>query len=113
MPTSRFVVVSAPLEDRVTASIASRAQQALLIALRIKREVNDSLHREDVGERAGEALEAVVEPGGLPFIVFMLLVAVLAIRELLLRIETQRILQRHKVYLSAPVLAPTERQHED
>jgi hypothetical protein len=113
MPTSRFVVVSAPLEERVTASIASRAQQALLIALRIKGEVNDSLHREDVGERASEALEAVVKPGGVPFVVFMLLVAVLATRELLLRIETRRILQRHKVYSSVPVLAPTERQHED
>ena len=97
----------------MTASIASRAQQAFLIALRIKSEVNDSLHREDVGERAGEAFEAVVEPGGLPFIVFMLLVAVLACRELLLRIETRRILQRHKVYLSVPVLAPSDRQHED
>ena len=113
MPTSRFVIVSAPLEERVTASIASRAQQALLIALRIKSEVNDSLHREDVGERAGEALEAVVKPGGVPFVVFMLLVAVLATRELLLRIETRRILQRHKVYSSVPVLEPTERQHED
>tara|TARA_B110000211_G_scaffold60766_1_gene68573 strand:+ start:630 stop:971 length:342 start_codon:yes stop_codon:yes gene_type:complete len=113
MPTSRFVVVSAPLEERVTASIASRAQQALLIALRIKSEVNDSLHREDVGERAGEALEAVVKPGGVPFVVFMLLVAVLATRELLLRIETRRILQRHNVYSSVPVLAPTDRQHED
>ena len=49
MPTTRFVVVSAPLEERVTASLVSRVQQAVLVALRIKREVNDTLHREDVG----------------------------------------------------------------
>lgn len=113
MPTSRFVVVSAPLEERVTASIASRAKQAALVALQIKREVNDTLHREDVSERAAEALEAVAEPGGLPFALFVLLVAVLAARELLLRMETRRILQRHQVYSNVPVLAPTDHQHED
>ena len=113
MPTTRFVVVSAPLEERVTASLVSRMQQAVLVALRIKREVNDTLHREDVGERAAEALEAVAEPGGLPYILFLLLVSVLALRALLLRMETRRILRRHKVHANAPVLAPIEHQHED
>ena len=113
MPTARFVVVPAPLEDRVAASLASRVQQAVLVALRIKREVNETLQRENVGERAAEALEAVAEPGGLPYITFLLLVAVLAVRALLLRMETRRILRRHKVHSHAPVLAPTEHQHED
>lgn len=113
MPTSRFVVVSAPLEERVTASLAARAQHAVLLALRLKREVNDTLHREDVGDRAGEALGVVLGPGGLPFTVLVLLVAVLVVRELLLRIETRRLLRRHRVHSSAPVLAPTERQHAD
>ena len=76
MPTSRFVVVSAPLEERVKASLVSRAQQAVLVALRLRSEVNETLHREDVGERASEALGVVLRPGGLPFIVLMLLVAV-------------------------------------
>ena len=113
MPTARFVVVSAPLETRVKASLVSRAQQALLVALRIRDEVDETLLREDAGERAAEALSAVAEPGGLPFIVFVLLVTVLVARELLLRMETRRILRRHKVYANAPVLAPTEHQHED
>ena len=113
MPTARFVVVSAPLEERVKASLVSRAQQALLVALRLRSEVNETLHREDVGERAAEALGAVAEPGGLPYILFLLLVAVLAARELLLRIETQRILRRHTVCANAPVLAPTEHPHTD
>ena len=113
MPTARFVVVSAPLEERVKASLVSRAQQAVLVALRIRDEVNETLGREDAGERAAECLGAVAEPGGLPFILFVLLVAVLVARELLLRMETRRILQRHKVYSNAPVLAPTEHQHED
>ena len=55
MPTSRFVVVSAPLEARVSASIASRAQDALLLALRIRREVDDTLAREDAGEASQQS----------------------------------------------------------
>ena len=113
MPTARFVVVSAPFEERVKASLASRAQQAVLVALRLRSEVNETLHREDVGERAAEALEAVAEPGGLPYILFLLLVAVLAARELLLRMETRRILRQHKVQSNTPVMAPTEHQHEE
>ena len=113
MPTARFVVVSAPLEERVSASLASRAQDALLLALRIGREVDDTLQRERASERAAEALGAVVEPGGAPFVVFALLVAVLAARELLLRVETRRILRRHNVHARAPVLAPAGHQHED
>ena len=112
MPTSRFVVVSAPLEERVTASLAARAQHAVLLALRLKREVNETLHREDLNEKASEALGVVLRPGGLPFIVFMLLVAVLALRELLLRIETRRILKAHAV-ANTPALAPNGHQHED
>ena len=112
MPTSRFVVVSAPLEERVKASLVSRAQQAVLVALRLRSEVNETLHREDVGERAADVVSAVTRPGGLPFIVFMLLVAVLAARELLLRIETRRILRAHAV-ANVPALAPSGHQHED
>ena len=111
--TPLLLVVSAPLEERVKASLVSRAQQALLVALRLRSEVNETLHREDVGERAAEALEAVAKPGGLPYILFLLLVAVLAARELLLRMETRRILRQHKVHSNAPVMAPTEHQHAD
>ena len=113
MPAARFVVVSAPFEERMKASLVSRAQQALLVALRLRSEVNETLHREDVGERAAEALGAVAEPGGLPYILFLLLVAVLSARALLLRIETRRILRQHAVCANAPVLAPTEHQHDD
>ena len=48
MPTARFVVVSAPLEERVAASLASRVQGAVAEALRLKREVNATLQREDL-----------------------------------------------------------------
>jgi hypothetical protein len=112
MPTARFVVVSAPLEERVAASLASRAQEALLAALRIRTQVDDTLHREDLGDRTKEAIQHVSRPGGLPFILFMLLVAVLATRELLLRMETKRILKAHKlnVNVRAP---PVPHQHEE
>tara|TARA_B100000902_G_scaffold389097_1_gene435706 strand:+ start:346 stop:684 length:339 start_codon:yes stop_codon:yes gene_type:complete len=112
MPTSRFVIVSAPLEERVAASLAARAQEALLVALRLRTRVDETLHREDLGDRTKEAIEHVSRPGGLPFILFMLLVAVLATRELLLRMETKRILRVHKLNVNVqPPSAP--HQHED
>jgi len=112
MPTSRFVVVSAPLEERVAASLAARAQEALLVALRLRTRVDETLHREDLGDRTKEAIEHVSRPGGLPFILFMLLVAVLATRELLLRMETKRILRDHKLNVNVRP-PPAPRQHED
>lgn len=114
MPTSRFVVVSAPLEERVTASLAARAQHAVLLALRLKREVNATLCREDASERASEALRGVFEPSGYPFALLVLLVAVLAVRGLLLRMETRRILRLHSVYSKTVALAPIgEHQHAE
>ena len=113
MPTARFVVVSAPLEERVAASLATRVQSAVAGALRLRNEVNATLQREDLNDRASEAFGQVARPGGLPFILFMLLVAVLAMRALLLRIETKRILKVHKLHTDVVVQPPKEHQHED
>ena len=115
MPTSRFVVVSAPLEERVAASVAMRVQGAVAGALRLKREVNATLQRDDLNEKANEALNHVLRPGGLPFVILMLLIAVIALRVLLFRIETKRILRAHLMQdeVSASAQAPTEHQHED
>ena len=113
MPAARFVVVSAPLEERVAASVAVRVQGAVAGALRLRREVNATLQREDLNDKASEALSHVTRPGGLPFVLFMLLVAVVALRTLLFRIETKRILKAHRVHADAGAQAPTEHQHED
>lgn len=113
MPTSRFVVVSAPLEERVAASVATRVQGAVAGALRLKREVNATLQREDLNDKATEAFSHVMRPGGLPFVLFLLLVAVLALRALLFRIETKRILKAHRTHPVASAQASTEHQHED
>jgi hypothetical protein len=113
MPTSRFVVVSAPLEERVAASVATRVQGAVAGALRLKREVNATLQREDLNDKATEAFSHVMRPGGLPFVLFLLLVAVLALRALLFRIETKRILKAHRTHAVERAQASTEHQHED
>ena len=113
MPTQRFVVVPAPLEERVAASVATRMQGAVTEALRIKKEVNATIHRDDFGNRTVDALQHVIRPGGLPFVLFMLLIAVLAMRELLLRIETKRILREHNGGAEAGARAPNDREHAD
>lgn len=113
MPTQRFVVVPAPLEERVAASVATRVQGAVAEALRIKKEVNATIHRDDFGNRTADALQHVTRPGGLPFVLFMLLIAVLAVRELLMRIETKRILREHNCGAEAGAHAPNDREHAD
>lgn len=113
MPTSRFVIVSAPLEERVVASFASRVQGAVAEALRLRSEVNSTLQREDFNDKAAEALTSVARPGGLPFVLFLLLIAVLALQRLLLRIEAGRILKAHRTHASECAQAPTEHGHED
>ena len=111
MPTARFVVVPGPLEERVAASLVARVRDGLALALRLRREVNETLSRDDLGDRTTEALQRVSRPGGIPFILFMLLVAVLATRELLLRIETKRILRDHK--LNVNVRPPKSHPHAE
>jgi hypothetical protein len=113
MPTSRFVVVSAPLEERVAASVTTRVQGAVAGALRFRSDVNATLQREDLNDRATEALSHVTRPGGLPFVIFMLLIAVVALRALLFRIETRRILKAHRTHADGSAQAPTEHQHGD
>ena len=95
----------------MAASLAARAQEALLVALRVRTRVDETLHRDDLGDRTKEAIEHVSRPGGIPFILFCLLVAVLATRALLLRIETKRILRDHK--LNVNVRPPESHPHAE
>ena len=112
MPTSRFVVVPAPLEAQLTTSLSAQLREALSLALRLKRQVNATLHDEELGDKASSAVFELLAPGGLPFILLMLLVAVLAVRELLLRMETKRILKVHRDH-SGVAMAPPTHEHDD
>ena len=112
MPTSRFVVVPAPLEAQLTTSLSAQLREAFTLALRLKRQVNATLNDEELGEKASSAVFELLAPGGLPFILLMLLVAVLAIRELLLRVETKRILKVHQDHLAVP-MTPPRHEHDD
>ena len=113
MPTPRFVVVSGPFEERVAASLSTHVHDAMSLALRVKREVNETLSRDDLGNNTADALSHVSRPGGLPFVLFMLLIAVLAVRELALRIETKRILKVHRMHSAEGAQPPTGHEHEE
>ena len=88
-------------------------QSAVASALRFRSEVNATLQRDDLNEKASETLGHVLRPGGLPFVLLMLLVAVLCVRELLLRIETKRILKAHEFQPGTDAQAPKDHQHQD
>ena len=89
MPTARFVVTGAPIEAQLTTSLSAQLRDTVALALRLKRRVNDTLHDEELSEKAGNVLLDVAQPGGLPFALFVLLIAVLVVRELLLRLRIQ------------------------
>ena len=113
MPTARFVVVPAPLEEQISHTLGEQLREAALMALRLRRSVNDTLHDDALGEKATGALENMVRPGGVPFVLFLLLVAVLCVRELMLRIETKRILKVHREHSDPPVVPPAAHEHDD
>ena len=72
----------APIEAQLTTSLSAQLRETVALALRIKRRVNDTLHDEELSERAGNALLDIAQPGGLPFALFVLLILVLAAQSL-------------------------------
>ena len=112
MPTARFVVVPAPLEEQISHTLGEQLREAASVALRLRRSVNDTLHDDELGQKASNAFHVVARPGGLPFVLFMLLIAVVCVRELLLRMETKRILKAHQELSGSPEMPP-KHQHDD
>ena len=106
--TSWEEAVAGEKVDLVGGAVAASGGDAL-------RKVHDLLAASggDALGKAAEAFTHVARPGGLPFVLFLLLVAVLALRALLFRIETRRILKAHQTHTSGGAQAPTVRQHED
>ena len=98
MPTSRFVVIQAPLEEQLSTSLSAQLREAISLALRLKRHVNDTLTDDRFREKSSRAVFAMLEPGGLPFLLLVLFLVVVVVRELLLRLETKRILQVHQAH---------------
>ena len=111
--TPRFTVVSAPLEGRVGEGLVHAAVGVMALGARFKEGVNDTLHDEQLPTRAAATMARIALPTGLPFLLFWIFVAVYAIRELLVRVETRRIIRQH-TSASAPAEAPAKKhQHHD
>jgi hypothetical protein len=107
--TPRFTVVSAPIEGRVGEGIAHAAHEVMAMGARLKVNVNETLHDEHRRARAVEKVSKIVVPTGLPFVLLCIFVALYAVRELLVRIETKRIMRQH-----ASGSVPAEaREHRD
>ena len=111
--TPRFTIVSAPIEGRVSEGLVHAAVEVMAMGARLKENVNDTLHDEQLPTRAAATVARIAVPSGAPFLLFWLFVAVYAFRELLVRIETKRIIRQH-VAASAPAEAPAEtHEHRD
>ena len=93
--TPRFTVVSAPIEGRVSEGLVHAAVEVMAMGARLKENVNDTLHDEQLPTRAAATVARIAVPSGAPFLLFWIFVAVYAFRELLVRIETKRIMRQH------------------
>jgi len=93
--TPRFTVVSAPLEGRVGEGLVHAAVEVMALGARLKENVNETLHDENRRARAVETVSKIAVPTGLPFVILCIFVALYAFRELLVRIETKRIMRQH------------------
>ena len=107
---ARFTIVPAPIEGRVGEGIARGVQEVVAMGSRLKENVNDTLHDETLPTRAAERVARLAVPSGAPFLLFCVFVAVFALRELLVRIETRSIMKRH-ASASTAVRSP-EKKHE-
>ena len=106
----RFTIVSAPLEGRVGEGIARGVQEVMAMGSKLKENVNDTLHDETLPSRAAAKVARLAVPSGLPFMLLCMFIAVFAIRELLVRIETRSIMRRHASATAS--VRPPDKQHE-
>lgn len=111
--TARFTVVPSPFEDRVGVGIRQGLHDAFALGERLRSEANETLNDEQLGAKASARMAKLAVLDGLPFILLCLLVAVFAVRELMIRIETRKIMTHHRS-AGVAVLAPTNaREHDD
>ena len=109
---ARFTIVPAPIEGRVGEGIARGVQEVVAMGSRLKENVNDTLHDETLPTRAAAKVARLALPSGAPFVLLCIFVAVFALRELLVRIETRSIMKQH-ASASTSVRAPQEKHEHD
>ena len=91
----RFVEVAPPLEERVGDSLATRLRAAVAFGVDARNRFNQSVHDEELKERAADAVIDAMRPGTVPFVLLASMLIVIAIHQWSLHRETQRILREH------------------
>jgi len=92
---SRFTVVPSPLEHRVGQTIADRLHDVATASAQLKEQLNSTLADPELATKSTHLFADLLAPGGLPFVLFCLLLVVFALRELAVRAATRRILAAH------------------
>ena len=87
MPASRFTVIPAPIETQIARS-ASRGWTALL-------QFGDARRVPPNATTVQRTLEHSVETRGVAFVLLCIILALVAVRQLIIRAETRRILKAH------------------
>ena len=108
---SRFTIVPSPLEQRVGQTIADRLHDVAAASAQLKDQLNTTLADPELAAKSTSLFVDVLAPGGLPFLLFCLLVAVFALREVAVRVAMRRILAAHDARLQ--VKSPKPHPHEE
>ena len=91
----RFVEVAAPLEARVSDSLAERLREALTFGAEARDRLNRAVHDETLKDRTATSVVDALQPGQPTFVLLVLLGVVVLARWWAVRHETKRILKEH------------------
>jgi len=112
MPTARFTVVSAPIEQTLAVS-AARGWRSLFA---FGKQAVDHVNATADGRVVAHTVRKALEPGSVAFLLAMATVALIIIRHLAIRIETKRILRAHRegeAGPSDPSSSGVEKTHQE
>ena len=91
----RFVEVAAPLESRVSDSLAERLREALTFGIEARDRLNRTVHDETLKERTATSVVDALQPGQPTFVLLVLFGLAVLARWWAVHRETNRILKEH------------------
>jgi len=109
MPTVRFTVASVPIEKTLAGSVARGWRSLFAFGKRAVGHVNATAD----GRVVAHPVQKAPTPGGIAFVLGMLIIALITVRHLAIRIETKRILRAHREGVAGPSSSQVYKSHQE
>ena len=95
MPAQRFVEVPAPIESRVAGSLLTQLHALVSLGVSATDHLNTTIQNIDLTERTTDAILDAMRPGGLTFVLLVLLVMATCLHSIMITRNTNRLLRTH------------------